>query len=106
MMNDIDFRKHFGTKLNTLRKQKGLTQSELAFARITAIKRFLNGKEVKVYRIHTQALKLPNFLMYRLMNFFLTVSILRLPQQRTTKLNQFSFLFRLFPCSVFSFLLL
>ena len=32
MMNEIDFRKHFGTKLNTLRKQKGLTQSELAFA--------------------------------------------------------------------------
>lgn len=30
MINEIDFRKQFGAKLHSLRKQKGLTQSELA----------------------------------------------------------------------------
>lgn len=30
MINEIDFRKHFGAKLHSLRKQRGLTQSELA----------------------------------------------------------------------------
>lgn len=30
MINEIDFRKQFGTKLHMLRKQRGLTQSELA----------------------------------------------------------------------------